>query len=309
MRRMSFMMQWIWVVLYVLVTVPPVMPRGSKPLKKRIAVFVFQDKTDKRFRWWDGRSVGDGVADMLTTALVKSDKYIVLERQEMDRLLQEQDLGASGIVTPESAAKIGKMLGVELAVLGAVTEFGHSKSEVGGAIKGIGLGVKSQAATVAVDVRLVNTSTGEIVAAENVRKSKSKKGLHIRTDEWRFNSRNDFDQSLVGKAARDAINSVVKLIDKHAPKIRWQAKVVLAKGGMVAINAGASAGVKKGQRFVVFHPGEELIDPDTGLSLGSMETEVGVIEVVNNRLGNGKASQCKILSGDGIARGDIVREK
>ncbi|MDQ7052554.1 MAG: CsgG/HfaB family protein [candidate division KSB1 bacterium] len=270
---MSLTMQWLWVVLFVLTTVSPVMARGSKSLKKRIAVFVFQDKTDKRFRWWDGRSVGDGVADMLTTALVKSGKYIVLERQEMDKLLQEQDLGTSGIVTPESAAKIGKMLGVELAVMGAVTEFGYSKSEVGGAIKGIGLGVKSQAATVAVDVRLVNTSTGEIVAAENVRKSKSKKGLRIRTDEWRFNSRNDFDQSLVGKAARDAINSVVKLIDKHAPKIRWQAKVVLAKSGMVVINAGASAGVKKGQRFVVFHPGEELIDPDTGLSLGSMETK------------------------------------
>ncbi len=282
---------------------------GPKELKKRVAVFVFQDKTDKRFRWWDGRSVGDGLADMLTTALVKSGKYIVLERQEIDRLLQEQDLGGSGIVTPESAAKIGKMLGVELAVMGAVTEFGHSKSEIGGAVKGLGLGVKSQSATVAVDVRLVNTSTGEILAAEAVRKSKSKKGLKIRTDEWRFASRNAFDQSLVGKASRDAVNSVVKLIDKHAPKVRWQGKVVLAKGGMVVINAGEAAGVKQGQRFVVYRPGEELIDPDTGLSLGSVETKVGVIEVVNNRIGNGKASQCNIISGDGFARGDIVRVK
>ena len=59
----------------------------------------------------------------------------------------------------------------------------------------------------------------------------------------------------------------------------------------------------------MFRAGEELVDPDTGISLGSEESQIGVIEVVNNTVGNGKASVCKIISGSGFQRNDIVRMK
>jgi hypothetical protein len=55
--------------------------------------------------------------------------------------------------------------------------------------------------------------------------------------------------------------------------------------------------------------GEELIDPDTGISLGSIESKIGIIEVTNNSLGNGKASQCIIKEGSGLKKGDLVRIK
>ena len=73
------------------------------------------------------------------------------------------------------------------------------------------------------------------------------------------------------------------------------------------INAGEKGGVSVGDRFAVYRAGEELIDPDTGLSLGSMETRIGEIEVVKNDIGEGKAAQCKIVSGQGMERGDLVR--
>jgi len=38
---------------------------GYPQLKKRVAVFTFEDKTDQSYYWWDGRSPGDGMADML----------------------------------------------------------------------------------------------------------------------------------------------------------------------------------------------------------------------------------------------------
>ena len=58
----------------------------------------------------------------------------------------------------------------ELALVGAVTEFGYKKSSVGGKIKkhGFGLGIKSATASVGIDLRFINTNTGEIIAAENV---------------------------------------------------------------------------------------------------------------------------------------------
>ena len=57
---------------------------------------------------------------MLTTALVKAGKFNVIERQELDKVLDEQKLGASGLVIAESAPKVGKLLGVELLVIGSI---------------------------------------------------------------------------------------------------------------------------------------------------------------------------------------------
>ncbi|MCH6560675.1 hypothetical protein IH799_10020 [candidate division KSB1 bacterium] len=279
----------------------------KKRIKKRVAVFIFDDKTDKSWRWWNKKGVGEGIAEMLTTALVKTGNYRVIERRELDQILKEQDLGASGIVTPQSAAKIGKVLGVELAVMGAVTEFGYKKSDTGGRIKGIGLGLQSQSATVGIDCRMVNTTTAEIVAADNIRKEKSSKGIRVSTPKFSFKNRKSFDESLVGKAAREAVKDVIKLIDKNAPNIPWQAKIVTVKGGKVFINAGSVSGIQTGDIFVIYQKGEELVDPDTGLSLGSMDTKVGAIKVTNPNIGEGKASQCSIVSGSGFNRGDFVR--
>ncbi len=279
----------------------------SQP-KKRVAVFTFQDKTDHSWHWWNGRSPGEGMADMLTTALVKSGKYVVIERQEINKVLEEQKMGQAGLVTPESAAKIGKLLGVELAVMGAVTEFGYSKEGTGSRIKGIGIGVKKQKATVAVDVRFVNTTTGEIIAAENVRKEKSKGGLRISAPKFGFTNQNNFDNSLVGKATREAVDSIVELIDKQMAQLPWEGKIIMVRGNYVYMKPGSNAGVKVGDTFYIYTKGEELIDPDTGLSLGNEEKKVGSIQVTGI-LANGKAAKAIIKTGSGFKKGDLVRLK
>jgi curli biogenesis system outer membrane secretion channel CsgG len=91
-------------------------------LKKRIAVVDFEDRSG-----W-GHNIGTGLADMLVTELVKSGDFMVVERQELSKILEEQGLGMSGVVTPQSAAQVGQVLGVELMVMGSVTEFGEKKS-------------------------------------------------------------------------------------------------------------------------------------------------------------------------------------
>ena len=276
-------------------------------IKKRIAVFVFEDKTDKSWRWWNNKGVGNGVSDMLTTALVKSGNYRVIERMELDKILNEQDFGQTGRITAQSAAKVGQVLGVELAVMGSVSEFGYKKGETGGAIKGIGIGVSNQSATVGIDVRMVNTSTGEIMTAENVRKQKASKGLKIRTRKLAFKDQKSFDESLVGKAAREAIESIVSMIDSSAEDIPWQAKVIIEKAGVVFINSGEADGLQVGDTFAVYSKGEDLIDPDTGISLGSVDSKIGVIKITDASIGNGKASKCAIVEGSGFTKGNFVR--
>jgi len=279
--------------------------------KKRVAVFDFEDKTEHRWRWWNGQPVGHGMADMLTTELVKSGKYQVIERQAIAKIMQEQRLGQSGAITSQSAAEVGKLLGVELAIIGSVTEFGYKKSNVGGFLKkkGLGLGIQTASASVGIDIRFINTNTGEILAADNVRKEKSKKGLKVDTRQFSFKNKNAFDESLVGKATREAIKEIMNKIDSQMQSMPWEAKIIKLAGNTVYINVGAEAGVNVGDVYAVYSKGEELIDPDTGLSLGAEETKVGEIEVTTNNIGNGKASKCIIKSGSGFKQGDLVRQK
>ncbi len=135
--------------------------------------------------------------------------------------------------------------------------------------------------------------------------------LGLSTNSYGFSSEAEFDESLGGKATREAGEEVVKLIDAQGGGSgAWEAKIVLAKEGEVVINSGQEAGVKVGATFVVYRLGEEMKDPDTGESLGAEEAKVGTIEVVNNNFGGkGKASTCKIVSGSGFKAGDLVRQK
>ena len=275
-------------------------------LKRRIAVFSFEDKTSHRYAWWNGGSPGDGMADMLVTVLVKNGKYRVIERQEISKIMEEQNLGQSGRVTEQSAAKIGKLLGVELAVFGAVTEFGYSKSKTGGRIKGVTVGVSKQKATVAVDVRIVNTTTGEIIAADNVRKEETTSGLSFSSRLTRFNDRKSFDNSLVGKATRNAVNEIFSMVEKQMEVLPWSGKIILVKGSVIYIKPGSEGGVKTGDVFAVYSKGEELIDPDTGLSLGVEEQKVGTIKVTSLITG-GKAAKAMLISGTGVKKGDIIK--
>jgi curli biogenesis system outer membrane secretion channel CsgG len=298
----------LFIFVLVLLSILVVASVASAQLKKRVAVFTFEDKSHHGWHWWDGKPPGEGMADMLTTELVKTGKYVVIERQEIAKVLEEQQLGQSGMVTEQSAAQLGKLLGVELAVMGAVTEFGYSKGKTGGRIKGIGIGIKKETATVAVDVRFVNTTTGEILAAESVRKENSASGLSLSTPKFGFDNRNDFDNSLVGKATREAIEDMMTLIDQQIEELPWSGKVIMVKGSTVYIKPGSDAGVNIGDSFVIYAEGEVLEDPDTGLVLGTIENKVGTIKVTAI-VANGKAATASIQSGSGFKKGDLVKLK
>lgn len=276
--------------------------------KKRVAVFTFEDKTDKSYHWYDNKSPGDGMTDMLTTELVKSGKYTVIERQEIAKIMQEQNLGMTGRVTEQSAAQIGKLLGVELAVVGAVTEFGGTKGGTGGRIKGFGVGVNKQTATVAVDVRFVNTNTGEILAADNVRKEESSSGLKFSSSQFSFNNKKDFDNSLVGKVTRACIEDIMSLVEKQMVAMPWEGKIIMINGATIFVKPGSDSGIKVGDTFAVYAEGQELIDPDTGLSLGSVESKVGTIQITGFVSG-GKAAQATAKTGSGFKKGDLIRMK
>ncbi|MFH1933702.1 MAG: CsgG/HfaB family protein [Pseudomonadota bacterium] len=143
--------------------------------KARIAIARFTDKTGKG--WWTGK-IGDGMADQLATALFNTNRFIVLERQILEDVLEEQDLGASGRIRRDTAAQLGQIEGAELFVVGAVTEFEGAASGGGGGAGLAHLGGKAallgallgafKRAHMAIDFRLVDTRTSRIVCATSI---------------------------------------------------------------------------------------------------------------------------------------------
>jgi len=272
-------------------------------LKKRVAVSRFENRSGSGYH-----HLGEGVADMLVTALVKSNKFSPLERQELEKVLAEQKLGESGLVTAETAPKIGKLLGVELLVVGSISEFGQKEKKVSGGISFLSGGIKTKTSRAVVDVRLVNTVTGEIVAAETCEGEESSTGIAVDYEDIDFSNMDSWDDTDIGKATREAVDGVVELIVKNMASIPWAGKVLKVNAdGTILIKPGSEGNVKPGMEFEIYRLGEAVKDPDTGLDLGAEEERVAKIKVIEDAL-KGKAAKAKVVEGSGIQTNDIVRE-
>jgi curli biogenesis system outer membrane secretion channel CsgG len=159
--------------------------------KARIAVGKFEDKTAKG--GWSGgwlgmwgvnfKQIGDGMQDMLTTALFNSGRYIVLEREQLGEVLAEQDLGASGRIKEGTQAPIGEIYGAELLITAAVTEFegGAIGAGAGTRVLGVTLGGGVKKAHIAIDIRIIDMKTSQIVAATSVEGSATSFGGGVAT--------------------------------------------------------------------------------------------------------------------------------
>jgi len=166
--------------------------------KIRIAVMDFETRVPGH-----GWRVGRGASDMLTTALVKTKKYRVFERERLASILKEQKLQMSGLVSQSTAVKIGKLIGVKYIITGAVTEYGQSKSGFRAGSYG-SIGKKGYSSSV--DVRAVNVQTGEIVFADTC--SGSKQSLSVSV--LGFGGGESFDQKKASASMRMAIDEVAK---------------------------------------------------------------------------------------------------
>jgi curli biogenesis system outer membrane secretion channel CsgG len=284
-------------------------PSDALAGKPRVAVIDF-DSEERNFwsHWRDHKhEVEFEVNALFMNELVKSGKFTVIERQRLDAILQEQGLSLSGQVSASSAVSAGQLLGVDYVLTGRITKFGER--QVGGqAGWRIAMSAKKKTLEGGLSVRLINTTTGEIVFADEATGEDS----NFKFTVFGTGGGVDYDETAVDKVFRPAVEELSrKLIDKSSSlsgsdgsRPAPQGKISKVSGGLVYLNMGATKGVQVGDTFTVFALGEEIIDPDTGESLGSEETEVGKVEVVEVKE---KYSKAKVTSGSGMTAGSAVR--
>ncbi len=253
-------------------------------------------------------TMGDDFAAQLTDALKQSGRFIVLSRQDLGAVLAEQDLVKGGRVAKSLTAQTGKVIPAQILVTGSITEFQENTS--GGAqglsISGVNIGMSKSNAHIAVIIQIIDSTTGEILDSQRIEGLADSSGFGVGYSGSFSIGSSSFQKTPLGKATQIAIDRAVEYISQRAANYRWQGRVVTVKDGLVYINAGSDAGIVPGKTFTVYKKGESLVDPETGIELGSEKTKIADILVSEVEP---KFSKAKILSNTGeIKTSDLVFE-
>lgn len=254
--------------------------------KRRIGVVDFENKTSY------GQRLGTAASDILVTELAKTGRFVVVERDKLAKILDEQKLQASGVIDPKTVVQVGKVLGLNAIVTGAVTEFGV-KTE---GSEYLLVQSKRQTAEASVDIRLVDAETGQVVYADSGKgMAKSGKGSVLG-----LGTRGGYDETLEGKALRAAIVEFTDNIVSQVSKKPWSARIAAVRGDIIYLNAGPLMGVEAGLKLDCFHLGKGITDPTTGLVLGYEEVPLGRLRVTGALGDSGDGATGEFMSATAV---------
>jgi len=291
-------------------------PKQANGMKVRVAVAKF-GASDSFAQVYGGWDIGGGLSAQLVTELIDSGQVIVVERGILSQIIREQELGNAKLVTKETAAQIGRLLGVDYLIVGEVTEFEQKVVGAGGHA-GIfewlfpKVSGEFTAAHVAIDMRVVDTSTGEILHSRRASgRAWTKAGAVELNAPLSFTFGADaFHKTPLGKATRkvihDALGFVLGAVQARLESYSdWVGKVIHVENQVVYLNAGSIAQIQVGDRLSVFSIKQVLTDPETNQVVGLIERPLGKLAVISVA---DKFSQARLLEGETLPKkGDIVR--
>ena len=218
---------------------------------------------------------GDTAAfiDMVATALVKTGKFDVVERDRVETVVAEQ----SGIARGSSQTDFNFQgaNAVDYVLTGAITEYGISEQGVNVGRFG-GSSMSSQVARMAVDVRVLDVATGQIGFAETISAEVSASGG---VGFGGFSSAQATSEGeFLGQVMRQAAQGIVNLMVSNIFPVTV---IQVAQDGTAYLNYGNSVLSVNDLLNVYEKSGPDLVDPATGLSLGGPEKLVGTIQVTD----------------------------
>lgn len=249
-----------------------------------------------------------GLTEMLTTELVETGRFIVLERASLKQVTGEQDLGASGRVNRETAAASEGIIGAQMIITGDITEFTYNQTNIGGKLKllkSIQAGSERVTAMVALDIRLIDAVTGEVVFSQRAEGKASMTGAsgEIARGNQQF-SLSGYKNTPLGQASRQAINGAVDAVVSSLKLVPWSGRIVDVRQGLIYINAGVEQGLKPGMELDVYTQQQALIDPESGQTLGTPDRRIGTLKL---RDVQEKYAVAEATNGSGFSRNNLVR--
>ena len=233
-------------------------------LKRKIAIGRFTNETRygrSLLRNEDDDPLGKQALDILSNRLVSSGRFLVFERPDLRKIELEQERAGEG-----------NMIGVDVLILGSITEFGRSTTGKTGFLSS----TKRQLARAKVDIRLVDIRTGRLFFATSGAGEATMESGEIAG----FGSRAAYDATLNDKALSAAINETVNQLVTKLEARPWRTDILKVEGNKVFISGGERQGLQVGDELVLMTEGEQIKSAQTGMTITLPGTLVGRIKIV-----------------------------
>lgn len=240
------------------------------------------------------RRVVESFDSQLTASINATRKFTLVARSDLKHVLAEQELGQSGNVNAESAAQAGNLSGADYVLVVTIDDFEDSTEKMEFAtLNKVGIKRKLRIGVVG---KIIDSTTGKLLESVVVKSEKN----DSRSESKELASNAESSDVLLVEIVED---TATKLATRVADVV-FPVRVLVKRGKQVTINRGEGGGVEVGQVWDAFALGEELIDPDTGESLGSEEVKVGSVKI--DRV-NPKTSTAEVMDDTGIDKGAVLR--
>ena len=275
-----------------------------KGIKHAVGVVDFDNDAGYRSQW----DMGNNMSILLESALFDTGRFILVERENLGAVMGEQDLANSGRMAKSKTAQTGKLRSAKYLATGAMTEVEYNESGADGGIriKGFTIGGSKADAKITIIAKLIDTTTGEIVAKKRITGVAGRAAVNLGYHEGSFGGKlGGFAKTPLGEASQDCINQAAKFFAKQFEEIPSTGTVVMVKDGQIIINRGEQYNFRDGMILKMTEEGEDLIDPETGEILEKAEgKEIGKLKITKT---SEKVSYCKVLEGEtDPERGTVV---
>lgn len=231
-------------------------------MKPVVAVTEFENRSGFSGQW----QIGQGMAELLNAALLDSGKAIVLERIDLDDVVQELDRQGQALFREEGKVPRGRLKNAQYLIRGVITDFTVTGDASGWFSHSSGsAGAGGSRARVAVALKVYDVYSGEVLAV-------------VKTDGyassgWFRGSVNYLDVAFggdyffrtpLGEATDDAIAKAATRILRSIPEREWEPRIADVIGNVPYLNGGLNVGMQNGLIFLVREAARPVTDPATG---------------------------------------------
>ena len=233
-------------------------------IKRKVAIGRFTNETNYGKGFFDKSSehgIGRQAMDILSARLAASEKFIMLEREDMDLINSELEMNNLGSIN----------IAADYLILGSISEFGRNTTgEVGMFSR-----TKKQTAFAKVNIRLVDVSTGQVIySEEGSGEAFSEVGTVLGAG-----SRAGYDSSLNDKVISAAISKLVNNIIENLTEKPWRSYILNIQNENIVIAGGKTQGINIGDTFNIFKKGDIVTNPQTGMKIELPGELIGKIKI------------------------------
>ena len=277
--------------------------------KKRVMVDEFDYSTVKssvQAVFNTQADIGKGIRAMLVKRMADANNVVIVERAKMDTLIKEQDFNAGNRVKKGSGARVGNISGADALLTGDIVIFGRDdkKTNIGaggfarGPFAGIHIKKEEDKAVVAIDYRLVDAETSEVIATGEARGESTRKSSGFGGMAGVFGSggggggidmtSSNFGQTIIGEATQDCVNKLADILKEQTATMKKtvrevEGRVADVSGNTLVLNVGSADGVNVGETFEILRIVREVKDPVTKETLDVVTEKSGEMTITSVR--------------------------